>query len=204
MTSETGLRIGVLGPLLVIHDGTPVRLPRSRARILLAVLAMSAGQPVSAARLADMVWGDDQPEHWRASLQTVAARLRGVLPGTVVTASDGYLLDTDPDHVDALRFRRLVREASRARDPALTTGLLNQAMSLWRGEPLADLRSTALLRHVAPGLTDEYLSAVQQRAGLELAAGGGDRVISQLRDLTSRYPLRESLWDQLLRALADA
>ncbi len=50
MTSNVGLRIGVLGPLLVIRDGTPAMLPQGRTGVLLAVLAMPA------ARLARTAW----------------------------------------------------------------------------------------------------------------------------------------------------
>lgn len=193
--TDVGLRVGVLGPLAVTRDGATIRLRGSRMGVLLAVLALSAGQPVSTSRMARLIWDDDQPERPLASLHTMVARLRGIVPGAVVTADDGgYLLDTDPAHVDVLRFRRLVREAGTADDPASALGLLDQALGLWRGEPLADLRSAALDREVVPGLTDEYLSAVQRHADLELAAGRGDRVITELRKLTGRYPLREPLW----------
>ena len=202
VTGDPRLRISVLGPLLVERDGAAITLPRGRAGVLLAVLAMSAGRPVSTGRLAGLIWDSDQPDHSRASLQTVVARLRGLVPGVVVTVGDGYLLDIDPDQVDLLRFRRLVREAGEAGGPGPGPGLLDRALGLWRGEPLADLRSVALDRDVVPSLTDEYLSAVQRRADLELAAGHYDRVITQLRDLVGQYPLREPLWVQLMRALA--
>jgi DNA-binding SARP family transcriptional activator len=188
--------------LLVTQDGAAVRLPRGRAGVLLAVLAMSAGRTVGNGRLAGLIWDDDQPEHSRASLHTVVARLRGLVPGAVVTVGDGYLLDIDPERVDLLRFRRLVRDAGEAADPGPALGLLDQALELWRGEPLTDLKSAALDRDVVPGLTDEYLSAVQQHAELELAAGQHARVIAGLRRLATLYPLREPLWGQLMRALA--
>jgi DNA-binding SARP family transcriptional activator len=204
MAGNGGLCIGVLGPLSGTRGGIAVRLPGGRAGVLLAVLAMSAGNPVGTGRLAELVWPEDRPERVRASLQTLAARLRAVLPGVVVTAGDGYLLELDPDQVDLLRFRGLVRAAERAGDNAGALGLLDQALGLWRGEPLAGLRSSALDREVVPGLVDEHLAAMQRRAGLELAAGRHDRVIAELRALAGRYRLREPLWGLLLRALADA
>jgi tetratricopeptide (TPR) repeat protein len=97
----------------------------------------------------------------------------------------------------------LVREAGEA-EPGAALGLLDEALGLWRGEPLAGLRSAALDRDVVPGLMDEYLSAVQRRSDLELAARHHERVITELRELAGRYPLREPLWGQLLRALAAA
>lgn len=204
MADDAGLRIGVLGPLLGIRDGVAVRLPRGRIGVLLAILAMSAGHPLSAGRLAELIWPDEQPERVRASLHTLVARLRGLLPGVIVTVGDGYLLDIDPDGVDLLRFRRLVRAADEAGDAAAAERLLDQALELWRGEPLSELRSAALDRDVIPGLIDEHLSALQLRADLDLVAGRYDRVIAELRGLTGRYPLREPLWGQLLRALAGA
>jgi DNA-binding SARP family transcriptional activator len=204
VTGDASLRVSVLGPLLVTRDGDPVGLLRGRPGVLLAVLAMSAGRPVGTNRLADLLWDDDKPEHPRASLHTVVARLRRTVPGAVVTAGDGYLLDIGPDQVDVLRFRRLARQAGEASDHATALGLFDQAIALWRGEPLADLGSTALGRDVVPGLNDEYLSAVQRRADLRLVAGQRDQVIAELRELTGRHPLREPLWGQLLRALAAA
>jgi DNA-binding SARP family transcriptional activator len=201
---ETNLRIGVLGPLLGTRGGIEFTAPHGRAGVLLAVLAMSAGQPVSCRRLAQVIWSDEPPVSVRASLHSLVARVRGLVPGAIVTVGDGYLLDIDPDHVDLMRFRRLVRAADEARDPAAARQLLDEALRLWRGEPLSGLRSAALERTLVPGLTDEHLSAVQKRADLELAAGGNDRVIAEMRGLTGRYPLREPLWVQLLRALASA
>jgi DNA-binding SARP family transcriptional activator len=143
VTGDPRLRIGILGPLLVERGGAAITLPRGRAGVLLAVLAMSAGRPVGAGRLGGLIWDTEQPAHARASLHTVVARLRGLVPGVVATAGDGYLLHVDPDDVDLLRFRRLVREAGEAVGPASALELLEQALGLWRGEPLADLRSAA-------------------------------------------------------------
>ena len=86
MDGDEGLRIGVLGPLVVTRDGAAVRLPRGRSRVLLAVLAMSAGYPVGVGRLAELIWSEEQPERVRASVQTVVARLRVVVPDAIVTA----------------------------------------------------------------------------------------------------------------------
>jgi len=199
-----GLRIGVLGPLQGACDEAEIKLPRGRVGVLLAVLAMSAGHAVGIGRLAELIWPERQPERVRASMQTLAARLRAFVPDVIVSAGEGYLLDLDPDHVDLLRFRRLVRVAESTSDPAAALGLLDSALGLWRGEPLADLRSAALERDVVPTLIEERLAAIERRAGLHLAADHTDRVIAELLPLTSQYPLRESLWAQLIRALHGA
>src|SRR5581483_6202417 len=203
-SARAGLRIGVLGPLQGACDDAEIKLPRGRVGVLLAVLAMSAGQAVSIGRLAELIWPERQPERVRASMQTLAARLRAFVPDVVVSAGDGYLLDLDPDHVDLLRFRRLVRVAESTSDPSAALALLDSALGLWRGEPLADVRSATLERDVVPTLIEERLAAIERRADLHLAADHTDRVIAELLPLTSQYPLRESLWAQLIRALDGA
>ncbi|HEX6525087.1 MAG TPA: BTAD domain-containing putative transcriptional regulator [Streptosporangiaceae bacterium] len=164
---------------------------------------MSAGHAVSMDRLAELIWPDRQPERVRASLQTLATRLRAVVPGVIVSVGDGYLLKLDPDHVDLLHFRRLVCSAQRADDPGHALGLLDAALGLWRGEPLAGLGSAAMERDLVPALIEERLAAIERRADLHLAAGQADRVIAEMLPLTGQHPLRESLWAQLIRALSD-
>jgi DNA-binding SARP family transcriptional activator len=204
VSGEQGLWIGVLGPLTGTLDGAVVKMPRGRCGVLLAVLAMSVGHPVGVNRLAELIWPEEQPEHVRPSVQSLVARMRGLVPATVITAADGYMLETDPEHVDLLRFRRLMRATDETADPGAAAALLDQALRLWRGEPLCDLRSSVLDRDVIPGIIEERLLAVQRRAELDLDAGRHDRVIAELQALTGRYQLREPFWGQLIRALAAA
>lgn len=197
-----GLRIGVLGPLSVTRDGAVIHMPRARSGTLLAVLAMSARQPVSVDRLAELIWSDDLPKGVRPAVHNLVARVRGLVEGVVVTAADGYLLDIDPDRVDLLRFRGLVRAADGAADPGTAAELLDQALGLWRGEPVSDLPSSALRRNMVPGVVEERLRAIQRRAELGLAAGRNDPAVAEMRTLIGQYPLREPLWSLLIRALA--
>ena len=56
------MRFGVLGPLAVwTGDGKPVRIPEVKVRALLADLLVHDGQPVSADRLIDDLWGRRGP-----------------------------------------------------------------------------------------------------------------------------------------------
>jgi hypothetical protein len=103
-----GLAIGLLGQFRVSVDDRPVELPAGRLRALLAVLALSAGQPVTADRLATAVWDGEPPGNPRGNVQTNVRRLRRVLADDlIVTRREGYLLDVETDRVDALRFVRL-------------------------------------------------------------------------------------------------
>jgi DNA-binding SARP family transcriptional activator/tetratricopeptide (TPR) repeat protein len=197
-----GLWVDVLGPLDVRAEGRPVPVPSGKSAVVLAVLAMSAGRPVSIERLADHLWRDELPERVRGSLHSHVTRLRRLLGAEAIrTVPSGYLLDIDPDRVDVLRFRRLVADAAGLDDTERTRELLDQALRVWRGEPLSGLGSSDFELDEVPLLVEERLAALQRRVELDLAAGRHAEVVAELRDQTARHPLREPLWHQLITAL---
>lgn len=197
------LEVRLLGPLEVTAAGRAVDLTASRPRALLAALALSAGRPVPAERLATMVWGEQLPDNVVRSVQTYVSRLRGLLgPGAIRRTTVGYQLRVEPDAVDALRFVRLLdAAAARAADPAGERELLGRALSLWRGTPLQGIRSEFLARSEAPRLVERYLAAIERRIDLDLADGRHGDLVAELVALTGRYPLREPLWVRLLEVL---
>jgi len=197
-----GVAVGLLGPLQVSVDGRPLELPAGRLRALFAVLALSTGQAVSVDRLATAVWGEEPPGDPRANVQTNVKRLRRVL-GTdlIVTRPGGYVLDVEPDQVDALRFDRLLDEATTAPDPATQRDRLAAALALWRGIPFDGVRSEWLQHTQVPRLQERYLAGLERRVDLDLADGHHADLAAELEELTARYPLRESLWARLLRVL---
>ncbi len=141
------LTVRVLGPFHVDVDGRAVSLTAGRLRTLLVGLAMSAGRTVSIHQLTEIVWGDDPPADPRRSLQTYAARLRSTF-GTwcLDTHPTGLRLCTDPNDIDALRFVRLLQDASTAGDSDTKRSLLAEALTLWRGEPFDGVSSERLKR----------------------------------------------------------
>src|SRR5664279_5842965 len=56
-----GVSYAVLGPLEATVDGRPARLGGPRARAVLAMLLLRAGQVVPARVLVDAVWGERPP-----------------------------------------------------------------------------------------------------------------------------------------------
>jgi DNA-binding SARP family transcriptional activator len=194
--------INVLGPFEVSVDGRPVPVTASRQRALLATLAMSAGQTVSFDRLATAVWSTDLPDNVRRSMQTYLTRLRNALgPESIGTRAAGYVVHAEPDHVDALRFGRLLEAASAA--PSITDerALLTEALVLWRGRPFEGVPSRWLEEAEAPPLIERYLTALERRIDLDIAAGRHGELVAELRELTAAYPLREPMWARLLVVL---
>ncbi|MGP3934988.1 BTAD domain-containing putative transcriptional regulator [Nonomuraea sp. KM88] len=201
--------IRLLGPFEVRLPDRTVRIASKRQRALLASLAVLPGRVVPVDVLIERIWGADLPSSPREAVQNNVHRLRRLLGpefgGLVRNVVDGYLLDVDPDQVDASRFDRLVRAAEQATDdePGRARELLRDALELWRGEPLGDVASDSLERDHAPALTERYLAAVERRLDLDLALGdrAPSAMIAELRVLTARFPVRESLWERLLTVL---
>lgn len=215
MSSGIALEIRLLGPLEVLVDGVPVQLRGGRARALLAVLALAAGEAVPTDVLIARVWGELLADS-RGNLYTYVRRLRSALgTSAIATAGGGYRLDVDPDCVDARRFLALLDLADQHRadqgqgqdgggqrqDGGGERQLLDEALGLWRGGPYAE-QSDWLSQCEAPRFTERYLTALERRADLDLAAGRHNDLVAELRELTRQHPLREPLWTRLLLALA--
>jgi len=195
-------RVTLLGPWEVWTDDRVVHLPAGRLRTLMTSLVLSAGEPVGLDVLAEQVWPERLPRRARATLHTYVGRLRKLLgPDLIHThPGGGYVLAIDPECVDLHRFRGLLGQAEQTDDPAEELLILREALGLWRGRPFADMYSTWLDRDVLPGLTEEWFAATGRRIDLELASRP-ERLIAELRELTSRFPTREALWVQLITAL---
>ncbi|WP_244162585.1 AfsR/SARP family transcriptional regulator [Amycolatopsis regifaucium] len=183
-------------------DGVPRSLGSARQRALLATLALSCGRLVSIDTLARGVWGSEPPERIRGSLQTNVMRLRRLFgDDVVVTEPDGYRLISAPAEVDALRFLNLLDEAAGS-EPAEERELLAGAIALWGGTPLEGVGSPTLADEWGPLLTERYLFAVERRIDLDTGVVADAELVAELTDLVGQHPLRESLWERLVRILA--
>lgn len=190
----------MLGPFGVLSDGKPLDVSAGRSSALLAVLAMSAGKVVSIERLADMVWGEDLPANARRSVQTYVTRLRSALGAeTISTVGAGYVLNIEPDRVDALRFLHLLERTDDA--PETQRRRVVEALSLWCGTPLEGVQSAWLADYERPRLLERYLSGLERRIELDIEAGRTAELVAEVRDVAGQHPLRESMWARLIVVL---
>ncbi|PSL57418.1 putative ATPase [Saccharothrix carnea] len=201
------MRFGVLGPLDVrTGDGTPVRVPERKVRVLLADLLAHRGRPVSADRLVADLWGDDGPANPLRALHAKVSQLRRALeeaePGgrdLVESRSPGYLLHAGD--VDADRFAELTARAHEVVDPAARAAVLADALDLWRGSAFADFADHDFTRSAVTRLDEQRLVAVEDLAQARLELGEHAAVVAELADVVSEHPLRERLRAIHLRAL---
>ncbi|MEU7166028.1 AfsR/SARP family transcriptional regulator [Streptomyces morookaense] len=201
----------VLGPLDVASGSRKIPIPGGRPRSLLAALLVNAGETLTPEDLVQAVWGNSLPRQPRPALHTALTRLRQGLDGggaglsrLLHTSAGGYRIDVPPGSLDLHRFRQLAqraRTAGRLGDLECERTLLADALLLWRGRPLADVRSEVLHRDVVQGLTEEWISTRERYHDVCLALGHHDEIVAGLRTLTAKFPFHERLWHQLMLAL---
>ncbi|MGH3466886.1 MAG: AfsR/SARP family transcriptional regulator, partial [Thermocrispum sp.] len=198
------MRFDILGPLAVWDGSARVQVPGAKERALLGYLLVSAGQPISAERIIDELWGDQPPAKALNAVQAKVSSLRRALaPGepdrgrALLAARDGgYQLAIPEDSVDAARFERLVADGRRALDANNTSrafALLDVALSLWRGPPLPEFRTYLYAAAAADRLTALRLTAVEMHATAWLDTGGRPGLPDELAEVLEQHPLRESL-----------
>jgi DNA-binding SARP family transcriptional activator/tetratricopeptide (TPR) repeat protein len=205
------VRFRILGPVEVQADQGWASISAPKWRALLAVLLVQPGQPVSADRLMAELWGDKIPGSAPNLLSVYALRLRRLIGDTdssiLITRAPGYELRLPPGVVDAREFESLVSQGRDAVDlsgPQAAAAVLSEALSLWRGSPLADVPPSPLVTAEIGRLEELRLTALELRAAAHLDLGRHAQVVPELRRLTADHPLREELWALLMRALDGA
>ncbi|MQA08189.1 MAG: tetratricopeptide repeat protein [Pseudonocardiaceae bacterium] len=205
-------RFRLLGPLEVLLGERSLPLGGTKQRVLLAHLVLNVNKPVPADQLIESVWVRDPPRSAAANLQTYVWRLRGRLPKFpdgqgLVTHGTSYALLVPPETVDAHTFRELAEAAARARragDAEQALRLLQQAESLWRGDPLEDLPSVPGWEVDVGRLLESRLAVREDRLALQVRLGQHEQAAAELAGLLTEHPYREQLWQQYMLALAGA
>jgi predicted ATPase/DNA-binding SARP family transcriptional activator len=199
--------IRLLGHLEVEVSGALVHFEGAKQRRLFAMLALRAPDAVSGDELVEALWGREPPAGAVQALQKHISRLRqrlGDAGALVRHRPPGYALDIDPDAIDSHRFEELLRRARVALgqdDPERAAADLQTALSLWRGEPLADYRFDEFAQHEIARLDELGLEAIEERLAAELDRGGGEDLVGELQALVAQHPLRERLRGLLMVAL---
>ena len=202
MAADNGvLEFRLLGPLEATRDGQPLALGGLRQRALLAVLLLNANRVVSTDRLIDELWGDSPPSNPRHTIQVFVSRLRKVLGrDTIVSRGPGYMVEIDDRQLDLLRFEQIVSEA-RAAQPESAARLLGEALSLFRGQALADFAYEPFAREQAERTEETRLAALERRIEVDLGLGRHAELVGELEQLVLQHPLRERLRAHLVLAL---
>jgi DNA-binding SARP family transcriptional activator len=194
----------LLGDVAALVGGEPVDLGHLRQRSLIAVMLVEANRAVSTDQLIDRAWGDHRPSQASNTLYSYLSRLRRALADAdnveLTRSSGGYLLRVDESSVDLHRFRQLLRQARESRDAEHAVALFEQALALWRGDPLPGL-DTPWFDDVRRVLDKELYAAQLDHADRALDAGHHASMVSELSQRVAAHPLDERIAGQLMLAL---
>jgi DNA-binding SARP family transcriptional activator len=199
------MRVRILGPFHLEDGGRPIAIGGVRQRAVLADLVLHANEVVPSEQLLVELWGEDSPASAANALQAAISRLRRVLPADrLVTTAPGYMLRVFSAEVDAAQFEQLMfegRDALTAGTAAEAAQLLDQAMKLWRGSPLADFRYEPFAQAEIARLEELQLACLEERNEANLALGLEGALTAELGRMVTDHPLRERLRGQLMLAL---
>jgi SARP family transcriptional regulator, regulator of embCAB operon len=207
------LRIGLLGPLSLRLNETPVTASAPKQRQVLAILALNAGRVVTIPTLIEELWGDCPPRSYATTLQTYILQLRNALAASsgspcarqmLSTRHCGYLLEEDACQTDVEEFDRRVRigrSAAAAGDHRLASEELGCALQLWRGQAMVDIRVGRVLEIEAASLEESRLGALERRIEADLALGRHCDLLGELTLVAARNPMNENLCAFLMTAL---
>jgi DNA-binding SARP family transcriptional activator len=199
MTRQLDYRL--LGPLEVLDGTRALPLGGRKQRTLLAILLLHANEVVSTDTLIEGLWGERAPKTAGTALQVYVSNLRKLLsPERLETRTPGYMLHVKPEELDLARFERLASEGN-GDDPQAAATALTEALTLWRGRPLADFAYDSFAQGEIARLEELRLAAVVQRIEAELACGRHAELVGELEALVGEHPLRERLRRQLMLAL---
>ncbi|MFI6318907.1 tetratricopeptide repeat protein [Nonomuraea sp. NPDC050556] len=199
----------LLGAVEAYANGRRLALGPRKQRLIFAVLALEANHPVPVERLVELNWPVDPPRTAQHAIRVSVSQLRSILGGIdpdrsaveLTAQGAGYMLRTAPHHIDAHRFRELVRRAGAEEDDERRVALLDQGLSLWRGPALDGAAPQQIQERLGSGLEESRLVALEDRIEAELRLGRHRRLLEELTGLAGAHPFRERLTCQLMLAL---
>ncbi len=210
------VEINVLGPFEATVSGVSVVPTAAKPSQLLALLALNAGHIVTVSWLMDEIWDQNCPRRATSTLQTYILQLRRRLTlaladngrrtskDILVTKRAGYVLEIDPEQVDAVRYERLAalgRRAINEGDYEKASGMLHDALSLWRGPALVDLVRGPQLEIESVRLEASRLTDLELRIDADLRLGRHHQLLGELATLCARHPMLETFCAQYMLAL---
>jgi predicted ATPase/DNA-binding SARP family transcriptional activator len=201
MDTPPAVTIDLLGPLRLKVGGVDQTPTSDAARAVLAMLAISAGQPVPRATI------DDGTAH-AADVDGALTELSTTLPLSRLTIdSETVTLHVGRNNTDIGAFDASVndaRGAMRTGELARAAETLRAALRLWRGDALADLREQPFAPKEVVRFEQARMAAIEDRVETDLGLGNTAGLVDEISGYLAEYPLRERLWGQLMVALQRA
>ncbi|MDJ0665357.1 MAG: BTAD domain-containing putative transcriptional regulator, partial [Acidimicrobiia bacterium] len=205
------MKYRVLGKFEVTEEGTVVDVGTYRQKSLLAYLLTKSNTIVSTDQIIEALWGEEAGADKQNALWVHISAVRKALEpgrekrseGTILlTRAPGYLLQVEPNDVDALQFEQMASQgrALADTDPAAASLLLGEALALWRGHAYEDFTYESFASAEIARLEELRLETVEARIDADLRRGMSGELVSELESLIRLHPLRERFTGQAMLA----
>ena len=212
----TGLHLQVLGPLRVWRDGCEVPTGPRQQMLLLALLLVNYGRPVSTDELIDAIWGDAAPMTAVNIVHKYVGSTRRLLEPDLDVRADGqflhrrgasYVLTVGENVLDVKTFRALVERGESLRHDSHPEDSLDAhlaALQQWSGPAGSGLEGGVGADTTFAALNAEFLNTCGTAANLAIELGQSERALPHLRLASGMFPLHEPTHANLIRVLGDA
>jgi DNA-binding SARP family transcriptional activator len=206
-----GVQLRLVGTFAVACGGTPVAGPdlgSRKARTLLKLLAVERPRTVTAARIAEVLWGAAQPAGPAENIATFVSRLRRILGADVILGGrPGYRLGPPPAvQVDLDEAGRWADEAERrlaTAEPALAVAAATRGLDVLAAGLVLEDEPDAEWAQPARAEQAELLRRVRHvLAEAALAAGDPSAAAAAAVAAVSDDPYDERARRALMRGLA--
>jgi DNA-binding SARP family transcriptional activator len=207
------MNISVLGPLRVRCGGVDITPTAGKQAQLLALLALHRQRVVPLTDIIRELWPEAVPRTANAAIHTYISKLRGgvahampsadpkaVLVGTV----GGYRMDLPDGAVDHERFDHLTdlgNQLIAGGDDVGASAHFREALGLWSGDPLGELRTGPLLELWKLNLKERRRTVLDRCVDTDLRLGRHQTLISELLVHASQNSSCEQVHFQLMLAL---
>lgn len=214
--ADDRLRISLLGSIRVTRsDGTHVAgdlWKRVKVRALLAALVGQLERSISREELVELLWPDLDYQSALKNLNTTVYNLRRSLEPNLRRGRDSRYILYESGHyrfsgnhdcwLDVDAFEQGIRSARRSADPESRIEYYQQALSLYRGDYLSDLRYTEVW---SSGQNDRYqslyLNGMEELGALCEETGRGAEAEDLYLQVLAVDPCRECAFRRLVQLL---
>lgn len=209
------LELRCLGPFTVLRGGQPVSadaFTRSKALLLLKLLALKEGSPVHRDVLIERLWPDVPPHLGANRLHGVVHDLRAVLEPRRVgrewqyvrNKEDFYYLDmAAPIEIDVSEFRRVVAQGLSASpgDGEVALACLERAVGIYGGDLFEDDLFAEWCEAEREALKASAASALERLAQIYVGHGRTPEALECFRRAARAQPFRDDLLLARMRLL---
>jgi DNA-binding SARP family transcriptional activator len=205
------LRYEVLGPLRIVDECGGHSIAAKKVQAALALLVVLHDQVVSSEKIIYEIWRDRPPRRSMAGIHVYISRIRKFLErpyqvngNPITTTPSGYLLRLGGDSVDFEDFRRYIdlgKEHYRAERYEEALVRFGEALRLWHGSVLDEIREGPVVNGFAVQQEEMRLECIELMLSASLALGRHREIVGYLYSLVQDFPLHEGFYQKLMLAL---